>query len=302
MFFIEMKKGSKMTEEQRQRLSDAHKGKSAWWNKGRHHTEETKKKISEANKGKDHWTGRHHTLETKEKLKKSHQGPKPWLQGKKLSEEHKKKLSEIRKKLFEDGKMTAWNKGKKMNKPSWMKGKNHTPEANEKNRLAHLGKPAWNKDKKTGIIPWNKGKIGTLHHTEEVKARIREFRLKQIFPLRDSTPEIKIQNFLKQLNLKFLAHRPMREIENSYQSDIFIPSINLVIEIDGDYWHGNTDNPRFKILNQKQINTKEKDAIRTKELQERGFKVLRLWESDIKKMDVNNFKERIKEFNKILIK
>lgn len=38
------------------------------------------------------------------------------------------------------------------------KGRHHTDEAKEKNRLAHLGKVPWNKGK-IGImpIPWNKG-------------------------------------------------------------------------------------------------------------------------------------------------
>ena len=65
--------------------------------------------------------------------------------------------------------------------------------------------------------------------------------------------------------------------------------MNLVIECDGDYWHGNINNPRFKTLNEKQIKTKEKDKLRTKELQEIGFKVLRLWESDIEKMNIQDF-------------
>ena len=254
-----MKKGSKMTEEQRRK------------------NRETQKRV---------WTN----PELRKRHSIIHKGQIPWCAGKKLSEEHKINLS-----LSHKGK-PSWNKGIKTGKSSWMKGRHHTLKAVEKNRLAHLGKTAWNKGKKTGVIPWNKGKIGTLHHTEEVKAKIRESRLKQIFPLRDSTPEIKIQDFLKQLNLKFLVHRPMREIEHSYQSDIFIPSINLVIEIDGDYWHGNTDNPRFKILNQKQINTKEKDVIRTKELIEKGFKVLRLWESEVEKMNIETFIQKMKTF------
>ena len=32
------------------------------------------------------------------------------------------------------------------------------------------------------------------------------------------------------------------------------------------------------------------DHIRTKELLEKGFKILRLWEKDIKVMNINNFK------------
>ena len=85
----------------------------------------------------------------------------------------------------------------------------------------------------------------------------------------------------------------MREIKHSYQSDIFIPSLNLIIEIDGDYWHGNTGNPRFKVLNKHQLKTKETDNLRTKELQEKGFKVLRLWESEIEKLNLQDFMQRL---------
>ena len=38
---------------------------------------------------------------------------------------------------------------------------------------------------------------------------------------------------------------------------------------------------------------KEIDNMRTHELQESGFKILRLWEHDIRVMDLNNFKERL---------
>ncbi len=219
--------------------------------------------------------------ETRKKLSGAHKGQIPWCTGKKLSEEHKKNLS-----LSHKGK-PSWNKGKKTDKPSWMKGKHHTQEAIEKNRLAHLGKP-----------PWNKGLQVTLHHTEEAKLKIKESRAKQVFPIKDSLPEIKLQNFLKQLNIEFSPHKYMKGIKNGYQCDIFIPSMNLVIECDGDYWHGNINNPRFKILNKYQLKVKETDNLRTKELQEKGFNVLRLWESEIEKMNINDFVEKIKHFEK----
>ncbi|MEK6922236.1 MAG: DUF559 domain-containing protein [Nanoarchaeota archaeon] len=96
-----------------------------------------------------------------------------------------------------------------------------------------------------------------------------------------------------------MKHKYIKEIEHGYQCDIFIPSMNLIIEVDGDYWHGNTDNPRYKILNGSQIKQREEDNLRTKELIEKGFKVLRLWESDIRKMTLNDFIEKIKPFDKI---
>jgi len=94
----------------------------------------------------------------------------------------------------------------------------------------------------------------------------------------------------------------IKEIKHAYQCDIFVPSMKLIIEIDGDYWHGNINNSRFKILNKHQIKAKEKDNIRTKELIEKGFKVLRLWESDIEKMNLKNFVEIIMSFRKDLNK
>ena len=70
------------------------------------------------------------------------------------------------------------------------------------------------------------------------------------------------------------------KIEHGYQCDILIPSEKLVIECDGDYWH------KYPI-------GLEKDHVRTKELIEKGFKVLRLWEKDIKNMKLKEFKEKL---------
>lgn len=266
--------------------------------KGTHHSEEWKKMMSERNKGVNNpYYGRKHSEETRKKLRESHKGQIPWCAGMKLTDEHKRNLS-----LSHKGK-TPWNKGKKMSsipsmqgKSTWMKGKHHTLEANEKNRLAHLGKPAWNKGKKfIGTPeyhePWNKGRhiqtnTGRTHITKEKRAT-------QIFPIKNSLPEVKLHGFLNQLNIVFVPHKYMHMIAHKYQCDIFIPSMNLVIECDGDYWHGNTSIPKFQHLNQWQIKAKEKDSLRTNELIEKGYKVLRLWESDIGKMTLEDFKQRL---------
>ena len=75
------------------------------------------------------------------------------------------------------------------------------------------------------------------------------------------------------------------KIEHGYQCDILIPSMNLVIECDGNYWH------KYPI-------GLEKDHIRTKELLEKGFKILRLWESEIILMDINEFKLKLGSIRK----
>lgn len=106
-------------------------------------------------------------------------------------------------------------------------------------------------------------------------------RAKQIFPKKDSSIEIKIQNFLKQLGIEFFTHQYMKEIEHGYQCDILIPSMNMVIECDGDYWH------KYPIGN-------DLDHIRTSELLKGGFKVLRLWEFEINNMTIEEFERRLK--------
>ncbi|KKK87311.1 hypothetical protein LCGC14_2754500 [marine sediment metagenome] len=73
----------------------------------------------------------------------------------------------------------------------------------------------------------------------------------------------------------------MKDIKHGYQCDILIPAMDLVIECDGDYWH-------------KYPCGTEIDNIRTKELIEKGFKVLRLWEREIEVMSLDEFKERLR--------
>jgi very-short-patch-repair endonuclease len=112
------------------------------------------------------------------------------------------------------------------------------------------------------------------------KAKIR--RSKQVFPLKDTTIEIKIQQYLTELKIEYMTHKYIKEIEHGYQCDIFIPSMNLVIECDGNYWH-------------KYPTRTDIDNIRTTELLQKGFKVLRLWEIDIRKMTLEELRLKILE-------
>jgi hypothetical protein len=75
--------GKKHTEETKQKMSKALKGK-----KRRKTSEETKQKMSEALKGKKH------TVETKQKISETLKGQIPWNKGKKHTVETKQKISE----------------------------------------------------------------------------------------------------------------------------------------------------------------------------------------------------------------
>jgi len=184
-----------------------------------------------------------------------------------MSEEHKSKISQ--KNL---GK-TAWNRGlSKENQP--MFGKSLSEETKQKISNSENGKYV-SVETRNKLRVANKDKHNSIK-TEFKSEQAKERRKSQVFPLKDTKIEIKIQNFLKQLNIDFFTHQYIKEIEHGYQCDILIPSMNLVIECDGDYWH------KYPVGN-------EIDHIRTSELLQKGFKVLRLWEHEIKEMDINKF-------------
>lgn len=90
----EARKGTVFTQEHRERISEAKKGKPGSFT-GHKHSEETKKQMSLAHTGcRGNFLGRYHSEESKEKMKKAHLG-------KKLSEIDKKHKSEAQKKRWE---------------------------------------------------------------------------------------------------------------------------------------------------------------------------------------------------------
>ena len=164
-----------------------------------------------------------------------------------------------------------------------------------------IGKKISKAKKERNLISPRKGKTWEkyfgIEKAEEIKKKTRKARAKQIFPRKDTTIEIKIQNFLKQLGIEFFTHQHMK-INHSYRCDIFIPvqkgiPQKTILECDGDYWHGNREIFSDKRLTERILNQGELDDLRTKELIEKGFKVLRLWENEIKEMELSDFKIKL---------
>lgn len=163
------------------------------------------------------------------------------------------------------------------------KGLFRSKEHNRKIGEAQLGKviPQDQRDK------MRQAKIRYISSHPEERERLRANRAKQVFPLKDSKIEVKLQNLLKELEIDFYCHYFV-DISDSYQCDIYIPiqkgiDHKIILEADGDYWHGN---PKiysdWRQLNLKQKLQKIKDFDRTNQLEEKGYKVIRIWESDIK--------------------
>jgi len=78
-------------------------------------------------------------------------------------------------------------------------------------------------------------------------------------------------------------------IEAEYQVEIkskFIVDFrieNVILQVDGEYWHGH---PRFEPLTERQLAQRKRDAAQNKYLTACGYKVVRLWESQITKENI----------------
>ena len=246
--------------------------KGSHTNKGRIFSEEHRKKIS-INKKRE-WSN-----------KENHP-----MYGKKHSEESKRKMSESRNKNIKEGKITIWSKGK--TRKDLLGENNPSKRQDVRKKISENRKGFKHSEETKKVFSENMKKKwanGELDHVIKALEKVRyktqitkEKRKNMVFPKEDTSIELKIQCLLRELNIEFYTHQYMEEIEHSYQCDIFVPSLKLVIECDGDYWH------KYPIGT-------DIDHIRTKELKDKGFNILRLWEHEIRGINKEELKIKIEE-------
>ena len=98
--------------------------------------------------------------------------------------------------------------------------------------------------------------------TTEWKQKISTARLKQVWPKKDTSIEVKLQHALATAGVTFVTHKAIKG-----QPDIFIEP-NICVFADGDYWHSRQDVVR-------------RDADTTSFLLQHGYVVVRLTETEI---------------------
>lgn len=183
---------------------------------------------------------------------------------------------------------TPWHKGTKIDRrkhPQFGHFVKHTEESKEKNRLAHLGKKYPNRklpnrftkehiknlsNSHKGLNTWSKGRRLSKKHRERVLSAIQKRWLSK----EPTSIEKKVYDELKARGLLF---EKQKLIEGKFFVDAFIPILNLVIEADGNYWHGLE-------------RTKKYDKAKNAYLKTCGFNLLRLTETEI---NDGSFKERL---------
>jgi very-short-patch-repair endonuclease len=96
--------------------------------------------------------------------------------------------------------------------------------------------------------------------------------------------EEKFKIILEVLDIKYQHIFYAKSIKAFY--DFYLSDYNILIEVDGDFWHCNPVKHSTPICKTQEINIKN-DQIKNQWAQENGYKLLRFWEHDIN----NNIKQ-----------
>ena len=225
------------------------------------------------------WNERQHSAESKQKMSRCRKGKmlgsqnpnfgekkRPWLEG-------------------DNAPFRVWHR----QHPDF--GEHQRGENNPIHKVLHLYKdPEYLKNITRGIKAHVDRRRGSTYEevygfekASEYKEKLRAAspnRLAQ-FKRRETEPERIVRSILDALGMTYQAQAPL----GYYTVDFLVPSQMLVVQADGDYWHANPfyyGDALGKPLSKNQHKVRRLDASCDAYLTNRGFKVIRFWEYDLK--------------------
>lgn len=180
------------------------------------------------------------------------------------------------KKMHESGELKIWNKGLTKDDPR-VKDNIDKVMANP-NRSKNISKKLTGKTKteehkqklsKSQIKSWN---------NEEKREQQRQRRLNHIKnnPNKESNLEIKFKNILNELSINYIFQYPIC----GYMFDFYLKDFDIIIEIDGDFWHCNPNIHPTPIYESQKLTIKN-DIHKNNICLKSGIKLIRIWEDDI---------------------
>lgn len=88
------------------------------------------------------------------------------------------------------------------------------------------------------------------------------------------------RDFLDKLNIQYVWQFEAKEIGRFY--DFYLPKHNLIIEIDGSYYHSDPRLVKEENMNPMQKHNKRVDEYKDKWALAHGIPIMRIWEKDIR--------------------
>lgn len=104
-------------------------------------------------------------------------------------------------------------------------------------------------------------------------------------------PELEFEKLMDELGVEF---EPQKVVGLKI-FDYYIPSKNMVVEVDGDYFHGNPE--KYDKPSKMQQRNRRNDKYKSVLALNHGFLIERVWESDLK----NNYDAVKFKFSKLLL-
>ena len=125
----------------------------------------------------------------------------------------------------------------------------------------------------------------------EEKSRAGKIGMSKREAYTKTQPEIIVENWLNENNIPNEYSPIMGDGNRNYQYDFIIKGKRILIEVNGDYWHGNPN--KFNIdgsggkrkLNDIQISKIENDKLKLEFANNHNFEVVYIWEEEINNED-----------------
>lgn len=208
---------------------------------------------------------------------------------------------ETRRQRLASGELVTWNKGltketnEGMRKLSEIMRKENSP-----NRARLISKTLSGKPKKKESVEKLKVALKKYWTPERKEERSHQRMLwiqKNGFETKSKTEKL-FRDLLDQHGIEYYHQFYVREIKALY--DFKIRGLNILIEVDGDYWHCNESKGFFPKYAAQKKNL-ERDVVKTTWCESNGYKLIRIWESDLNENPNGSIKRVVDEITKSLL-
>ena len=209
------------------------------------------------------------------------------------NEKAREKSAETRRIQYASGERIQWNKGK-----TW-------EETYSKEKIEELMKQYSDENRSNKISFALTGVPKSKEHAEKcrengrsensIKAN-REKMYKMLtegaFSLSSKIEKEFIEKCIKPLDEKFTTQHYIKDLH--HYCDVYIPEKNVVIEFQGDYWHGNPKKYEKEELSEFQLEKVKKDEALREYCKNNGIRLVEIWESDYNR-SIDNVKKTLIE-------
>jgi very-short-patch-repair endonuclease len=211
--------------------------------------------------------------------------------GKKHSEEARKSISSKRKEKFANGEYTfiTTEKWSDAQKRQWA-----TPGYKERMKRARENS-GWHEKLSKAKLGKNNPWYGKKRPEHSALMKTPEM-MEKIFAKRSMTDiEQRMASMLDMLQIEYHSQFFISSDGDTFAYDFKLVNCPLLIEVDGDYWHGGPGvETHVPFLSE----VADKDNLKTQIANERGYTVLRFWGSDILNNPQQVITELLTEINK----